>query len=55
MLAAKFGVGWLAEMETEDGFDTNEVSRDTNFDVVPLCGSDVVVVVVALTVGIVTA
>lgn len=50
MFAARFGVGWLADIETVVGFDTNEVSRDTSLVVVTFGGSDVTLAVDVATV-----
>lgn len=53
ILANKCGVGWLDDIVTVWGFDTNEVSRETILVALTLCGSDVVGA--GLDVGIVTA
>uniref|UniRef100_A0A8D8FVI8 (northern house mosquito) hypothetical protein n=1 Tax=Culex pipiens TaxID=7175 RepID=A0A8D8FVI8_CULPI len=37
MFAARFGVGWLAEMDTA-GFDTKDVSREMSLGVGAFCG-----------------
>lgn len=51
IFAARFGVGWLAEIETVGGLETNDVSRETNFVVVDFCVS---VLILPLEVEIVT-
>lgn len=53
ILANKCGVGWLEEIVTVGGFDTNDVSRETILEVVTLCDS--LVTGAGLDVGIVTA
>lgn len=53
IFANKCGVGWLEEIVTVGGLDTNDVSRDTILFVLIFGGSDALGV--ALDVGIVTA